>query len=54
MSVGKIIGGFFLIIFLFFGITTCNLLGENTGGYDYPPGGCVGEQTETEYEPIVP
>jgi hypothetical protein len=54
MSVGKVFGGLILIVFLLFGISSCNLFGENTGGYDCPPGGCVGEQTETEYEPIVP
>jgi hypothetical protein len=50
----KLIGGFVISAFLLLGISSCNLFGENTGGYDCPPGGCVGEPTETEYEPIVP
>ena len=29
---GKIIGGFFIALFLFFGISSCNLFGTYTGG----------------------
>jgi len=50
---GKFIGGVVLVIFLFFGISSCNL-GESTGGYECPPGGCVGEPSETEFEYVVP
>ena len=51
---GKFIGWVVLVIFLLFGISSCNLFGEVKGGYDCPTGGCVGEPSETEYEPIVP
>lgn len=50
----KILGGLVISVFLLLGISSCNLFGENTGGYDCPPGGCMGEPSETEYEPIVP
>ena len=50
----KVIGGLIISAFVLLGVSSCNLFGENTGGYDCGPGGCVGEPSETEYEPIVP
>jgi hypothetical protein len=54
--VGKIAGGVLLFVFMLFGISSCNLFGENRGGEDCPVGGCVGnpDDMETDYEPLVP
>ena len=51
--IGKIIGGFFILAFLFAGLSSCNL-GAETGGYDCPPGGCAGEPQGSEFEYVVP
>ena len=50
---GKFIGGVVLVIFLFFGISSCNL-GVTTGGDECPVGGCVDGPKQTEFEPLDP
>ncbi len=48
---GKFIGGVVLVVFLFFGISSCNL-GESKG--ECPVGGCVDGPKQTEFEPLDP
>jgi hypothetical protein len=57
IPVGKIIGGVVTAVLLFFGLSSCNLFGESTGGYECPEGGCVGDpdsNMEQDFEYIVP
>jgi hypothetical protein len=52
---GRIIGGFIIIVFLLVGISSCNL-GKSTGGYDCPEGGCGGNPDDyySEFDYVVP
>jgi hypothetical protein len=53
---GRIIGGVFIAFVMFLGLSSCNLFGENTGGYDCPEGGCVGDPSnmDSDFEFNVP
>ena len=54
--VSKVIGGVVLAIFILTGVSSCNLFGENKGGYDCPEGGCGGSPDDyyTEFDYVVP
>jgi hypothetical protein len=52
----KLFGGLVLAVFIIFGVSSCNLFGENRGGYDCPEGGCAGNPDDyyTEFDYVVP
>ncbi len=52
--IGRVIAGFFISLFLFFGISSCNLFGESKGGYDCGEGGCPSNPEDFEFENVVP